>query len=477
MNLASNLRILKKGDLDRIHEATVKILEETGIKFVSLEVREIFKKHGAKVEGEIVYISRKMLDDALKTAPSSFKWWGVDESNSIIMGEGQKRTHISPNNGPIYIQDLDNGKRLGTMEDLINLYKLCQAFDVVDIIGAIPVDPSDIDNNGKHLQVMYQLLKHTNKPLIGFTGTKEEINQMFDMVEIVIGKKDYLLDHPTIGVSVNPLSPLKFDDRGCTTILEYARKGQPIFILTCALAGVSGPISLMGTAVLQNAEILAGMVLTQLINPGTPFVYSPASTVANMKKASYITGTPEANIINIACMQLAHEVYNLPSRSMAGLTDSKVVDCQAGYETMQNVFGLMTSGTQLINECLGVIDSIMTTSYEKFILDVEMMSRVLRFMEGMDTSEKSLSIDVIKEVGHEGSYITHPSTFKKFRSLWTPLVSDWNSYNEWEEKGKEDVVIAANRKYKEILKKCPESVIDLQTDKDLKNYIKRVCFR
>lgn len=473
MPLASKLRVLSKEDLNRVHEATVQVLEETGVGFNCEEALEIFKNNGAKVDGNIIYISRNMIEKALETVPATFKWWARNDSNSLIVGGEQLRTHISPNSGPVFMQDLDNGRRLGTMQDVINIYKLCQASEVVNIIGHIPVDPSDVDVKEKHVKVFYNLLKHVDKPLIGYPAAKDEVKQMFDMTEIVMGQKDYLLSHPSIGVSINPLSPLRFDDQPTKTLIEYARHGQIVFVLPCALAGVSAPISLLGTAVLQNAEILAGLVLTQLVNPGTPFLYSPASTVANMQKGSYITGSPEANLINIACLQLAQELYNIPCRSMAGLTDSKVVDCQAGYETMQNLMMLMLSGVHVINECVGVLDSIMTTSYEKFIIDEEMISRVLRMMQGVDTSEKALSVDVIKEVGQTGSYMMHPNTFEHFRDRWMPTVSDWGSYSDWEVKS-EDVVVRANKKYKEVLRDAPESMIDNNLDNELKAYINSI---
>lgn len=473
MSLATKFRVLSSADLNRVHEATVRVLEETGIGFQEKEVQELFKKHGAKVEGEIVYISRKMLEDALKTVPSTFKWWARNEANSIVVGGEQERTHISPNSGPVYVQDLDNGRRLGKMEDVVNLYKLAQASSVVNTVGHIPVNPSDVGTSEKSLTVFYNLLKNTDKPLIGYESTPEEIRKIFEMIEITMGQKGYLLDHPAIAISVNPLSPLRFDDKACQRIVEYAKYRQPVMILSCALAGVSAPVNILGSAVLQNAEMLAGLVLTQIANAGSPYIYSPASTVANMQKGSYITGTPEANLINVACIQLAQELYEIPCRSMAGLTDAKTIDCQSGYETMQNLFMLMLSGVHVINECVGVLDSIMTTSYEKFIIDEEMMSRILCVMRGVDTSEDALSVDVIKEIGQAGSYLMHPNTFEHFRERWTPTVSDWNSYDNWKEQGSEDVAIRANRKYKEILEKAPESLLDKELDLQLQNYVNK----
>jgi trimethylamine--corrinoid protein Co-methyltransferase len=473
LKLSNPIRVVDADTLTRVHDATVKILSTTGIAFKSREVLAVFQKHGASIDGDVVRIPDKMLRDALAAVPSGFTYVARNEARSVVVGQGQVATLISPNNGPVYIQDTEKGRRPGKLEDLVNLYKLCQASPVCDLVGAIPVAPNDVDGPGRHLAIFHQLLRHTDKPLIGFVAPTPSILEMFDMLETSLGCRGRLAERPVIGVSVNPLSPLRFDREACETILTYARFRQPLFVLSCAQAGVSSPSSLLGTAVLQNAEILAGLVLTQLINPGTPFMYSPASAVPNMATAAYVTGSPESNLINIVGIQLARELYKIPSRSMAGLTDAKQVDCQSGYETMQNLFMLMMAGTHLVNECLGVLDSIMTTSYEKFVLDEEMISRVRRVQAGIDTKEEELSVGIIQEVAQTGSYLMHPSTLKSCRSNWKPTLSYWGSYPDWEKRGFEDILTRANRRYKAVLAASPESVLDPSIDRELQDYITR----
>ncbi|MGD9016585.1 MAG: trimethylamine methyltransferase family protein [Desulfobacterales bacterium] len=471
MQLASSVRLLTKSKLTRIHETTVEILRDIGVSFKSERAREIFRKNGAKVDGDIVFISRKMLEDAIESAPPIFKWWARNEMSYVYMGEEQDLPHVSPTQGPIYIQDLDGGRRLGTLSDLVKLYKLCQASAVSDIIGAIPVAPSDVSKKERHLRITYELLRHVDKPLIGFVGERTEILDTFAMLEIALGRRGILHNRPYIGVSVNPLSPLRYDEEGCETLMTYAEYRQPVFTLSCAMAGVSAPVTLMGTLVIQNAEMLAGLVLTQLISPETPYVYSPASAVPNLATGAYVTGSPESNLINIAGLQLARELYELPCRSMAGLTDAHVIDCQAGYETMQNLMMLMLAGVHLINECLGALGSIMTTSFEKFVIDEEMIDRCLRMLKGLNASNEALAMDVIREVGHSGSYLMHPTTFRNCRNNWKPTVSFWGNFSEWEKKGQEDIVVRANRRYKSILASCPETLLDSEAEKALTDFI------
>lgn len=470
MTLKPRLKVIGDEDYTRIHEATLKVLAETGVIFHSEEALNIFKKHGAKVNDKTVHFSREMVDKALETCPSTFKWSARNDQNSVIVGEDPL---IQPNAGAVYIQDLDRGRRLALLEDYCNIQKLSQASEGVNLVGHIPVNPSDVDQKEKHLEIMYAMIKHTDKPLIGHTVYGKQAREMLDMTAIALGKSSLQENH-YMGVVVNPLSPLAYSDDAIETIVEYAKQNQAIVLAPAIMAGVSGPISLLGTAVLQNAEILAGIVLIQLINPGNPVVYSTASTTAYMKRASFAAGTPEAMLINIPSLQIAADFYHLPIRTMCGITEAKSIDNQAGYETMQSIMMGMLGGAHILVQGLGTLDALMTTSYEKFIIDEEIIRRVRRVREGIDNSDQALSVDVIQEVGHNGTYLTHPNTFAHFRDLWVPSISDWESYDDWVKEGEEDVAVKANRKFKEILQNAPDSMIDPELDKELQAYINDV---
>ncbi len=297
MGLKTRLEVISKEDYNRIHEASIKILEETGVVFQSAEALEIFKNHGAKVDGEIVYFSRKLIEDSLEKCPETFRWRARNDAHSVAIGD---RLLFQPNSGPIFIQDLDNGRRLGKLEDYANIIKICQASDMVNLAGSFPVDPSDVNQDEKHLFMMYEILKHTDKPIIGFSAYGHQVRHMLDMVEIAMGQKGFMQENHCIGVAVSPTSPLKYPPEACGTIIEYAKRNQVIFFSSAVMAGLSGPIHLLGTSVLQNVEILAGIILAQLINPGDPVVYATISTVTDMRKANFITGSPEMMLINIA---------------------------------------------------------------------------------------------------------------------------------------------------------------------------------
>jgi trimethylamine---corrinoid protein Co-methyltransferase len=471
MGIQNWIEVISRNDFDQIHDASVRILEDSGVRFHCPEALEQFKAHGAKVEGETVFISRQMVADALKTTPHSFLWSARNPERNVTVGQGFL---VQPNVGPVFIQDLEGGRRLAKLEDYANIIKLCHSGEMIHLNGTIPVDPSDVPAEEKHLFMMYEILRNTDKPIIGFCSEGEKALESIEMVEMAVGSRDFLENHHCVGVLVNPLSPLGFARETIETIMTYAARNQIILLAPCIMAGISGPISLLGTAVLQNVEILAGLVLAQTVRPGAPVVYATASTAGYMKNGSFAAGSPEAMLINTPNLQMGREYYHLPTRTMCGITHAKEIDCQAGYETMMSLLLGVLSGANIGVQCVGTLDALMTVSYEKIIIDQELISRALRFRNGVEpVSEESLAVEVIRQVGSGGNYMAHPSTFRQCRSLWNPSVSNWESYDAWHAAGDESLVVRANKKYKEILAKAPETLIEQGLDKELKRYINR----
>ncbi len=464
-------KIVADADLPRIHEASIKLLEETGIIFEHEEVLDIFKQHGARVDGKTVFLPRKMVELAMEQTPSIYLHSARNQDQSVTIGDGMAP---HPNVGCVFCEDMDSGRRRGTLADFTNFQKLSQASDMVKLTGATPVAPNDIPASEQALYMLYETIKHTDKPLIGSCVVAKKARQSIEMVEMVFGST-YLENNYCIGVSTNPLSPFMYATETLDTILEYARKGQPVYILPCAMAGATAPISLFGAIVQQNTEAIAGITLIQLINPSSPAVYCPASTMADMRTAMCLYAPPEQFLINSTGLQMAIDYYKVPTRIMAGMTDSMSVDVQAGYETMQNMLMGMLTGGHMLEQVFGVLDSIMTISYEKFIIDEELLSRAIRICDGVDTSDSMISLDVMQEVGPGGTFLTHEDTLANFRTQWLPSVSWRDSYEKWNENGRESVMTRANRKYKEILAGCPEMMISPELDKDLKAFLKKAA--
>lgn len=275
MTLINKIEVLSKEDLTRVHEASLKILQEIGVVFLSEEAIERFKHHGAKVNGNIVYLSPKMVEDALEKCPSQFKWRARNDTHSLIVGKG---FHVHATQGLIYIQE-GKFRRKCTLEDCVTAQKIYQASDAVSVVGGNPGDPADIDKRVKHLYFTYVALKHTDKPFFPYCTHTEgyvvsEVSQIMDMFEIAVGAKDYLKKNYCLANICGPISPLTYPADVLGVISEYVKRNQPIHLYSAPMAGITGPLSLFGTSVLVNAEILAGIVLIQLMNPGNPVVYT-----------------------------------------------------------------------------------------------------------------------------------------------------------------------------------------------------------
>jgi len=472
LSLKTKLEILSKQDLQRVHHASLEILQSTGVIFHHEEALRILKSKGARVEGFTAYLPGGMVEKALEHTPSTYVHLARNPAHSVTVGEGFL---VHPNIGPVFVQDLDRGRRRGTLQDFENFQKLAQASDVVHLAGATPVAPDDVPASERALYMVYASIRHSDKPVVGSCTTATKAKQTLELVEMAMGGSGKLDQDHLIGVSINPMSPLAFGREILETMMAYAARNQPVFVLPCILAGATGPITPYGMVLQQNSEFLAGLTLLQCIREGSPVVYAPASTAAWMRTGGYVTGPPEAFLINTANLQLALDLYKLPTRIMHGMTDSKEVDCQAGYETMQNMLMGMLSGGHILEECLGVLDSIMTTSYEKWIIDEELLSRVMRICRGIDTSEEALSLSVIQEIGPGGNYLMHDQTLAHMREVWEPTVSVWKSYSEWQDNGAKDALHRANELWKSILDDAPETLIDPALDKDLLAYVKQAA--
>ena len=468
------LRVVDKGTLQTIHEQSLELLAKAGVIFDSEEVIRRFVDKGQRVDGRRVYLSESLILDALENVPKTFTMRGRVAAADVCIGINQQKIVVAPGNGTISIQEPDGQRRRALLVDFDNIIKLCEHSRNVSLVGSIPVDPADLSEKSKPAILVHHLMRHSNKPLIGQAATLGEAQEVFDVIEIAFGQKGYLDDHVAIGYGVNPASPLCFEPLTCETMQAYAEKNQALFILPGLMPGLTGPMDFKGLVVLSNAENLAALTCAQIINPGTPVVYSAGTFMVNMKNFYAVTGSPQAALVNIAGIQMAREYYGLPSRTMAGLTDAKRVDFQAGAETMQNLTLYTLAGVHVINECLGVLDSITATSYEKWILDDELLDRLRIFTSGIDQVATENYLDTMIAVGPGGDYLQHPGTFQNCRSLYMPEISDWNSFEDWKRAGEQDVLYIAHEKCRRILEKSQAMVLSAEVDEEIEAYLKAI---
>ena len=464
------LRMFTDEQCREFHRASMQLLGETGMRFFKPEAVELLKAHGASVEGNLVKIPESMVDEALKSCPGKFTWSGLTGEKSV---EVRHEPLVSPAVGPVFVQDIKKGRRMAVREDYSNIIKILHQLDIVDINGGMPVDVSDLPSDRRYLYMMEAMLRNTDKPILGFCLNRQLVDQTMGFFEAAAGDDKIWEKGHYLAAVCTSLSPLAMDEDTIDTIMAYAEKNQIVMSAACIMAGISGPIHPLGTAVLQNAEILAGIVLAQCVRPGCPTLYSVATSAGYMKDASFAGGSPDAMMIHGPCIQAAMDLYDLPIRTMTGINSAKEADYQAGMETGMSALLSGLIGGGIWPQSLGVIDDIMTLSYEKIILDRDTLSRAIHVRKGLEFSQETLSVETISKVGPQGNYLMEPDTFKNFSKLWTPKYMSWESRDNWEKNGSRSLVEKAHDEYTKMLASAPDTVLSPELDRQLDRAVEK----
>jgi trimethylamine--corrinoid protein Co-methyltransferase len=296
-----------------------------------------------------------------------------------------------------------------------------------------------------------------------------------DMVAMLFGIEREKLPEKARVISIPcSLTPLKYDGMMLECLMAYAEAGQPVIVNSLGVAGATAPATLAGTLVVENAEVLAGIVLAQLVREGSPVVYGGASTSADMRTGAITVGAPEMSLNNVMTAQMAR-FYKIPSRSVGSLTEAKKIGSQSAYESMMNLTAAVSCGLNYVLHAVGALESINCMSYEKFIIDDEMCGMARRIKQGVSVTAETLAMDAIQEVGPGGQYLSNPHTFRHFRSeFYIPQLSNRTNYDAWEKSEDRDLGQRANKTWKKILAEYRSPELPPDIDADLKAYIQSV---
>ena len=459
-------------DVQNIHTATLRVLETVGVDFGYAPAVEVFKKAGCKVEGARVFLSPKLVMEQVAKAPSEFTLHARDSEKNVVIG-GDHIAYI-PCYGPPFVSDLDRGRREATLEDYINFVKLSHASKTMDVTGGMMAEPNDIPHSRRNAEMMYASMRYSDKPFMGGAIGAEAARESIEMAAILFGCSEKALAEKMPMVSILcSRTPLGYDDRMLGAIMVYAEAGMPQLISSLSIAGATSPVTMEGTLVVQNAEVLAGIVLTQLIREGAPVIFSGSSSAAAMRYGTLSIGAPEMAVNTAATAQMAR-FYGIPCRGGGAVTDSKLPDAQAGMESMMSQLMATLSGVHFVLHSAGILESYMTASYEKFILDDEICGMCKRIKKGETADPEKLALEVITQVGPGGEYLTRRHTFQNFRKeFYAPLLEQKESYESWKKKGGETIEQRAARKWKETLQAYQEPDIPEGILGELKRYIEK----
>jgi trimethylamine--corrinoid protein Co-methyltransferase len=408
------MQTLSPDEMSRIHDASMDLLRKVGIAFNEDEALAIFKRHGFKVEGKTVFFTEEQVRQALRTAPARFTVAARNPARSVAIGEDD--FVFVPGYGAPFIATVDGRQREATMEDYDNFCKLVQSSRHMHMNGFMMVEPSDVPPETAHLDMMFSNIVLCDKPFMGSPVSKQGAREGVEMCAILWGGAEGLAKAGPVTVSlINSLSPLQYSEEMAGSLIELARANQACVLASLIMAGSSGPVTLAGVLALQNAEILAGVTLAQLVNPGAPVVYGSTSSAMDMKTGGLSIGCPELSLVVSATAQMAR-FYKLPSRSGGGLTDAHVTDAQAAAESTLALSTAVRNGVNFILHAAGILGSYIAMSYEKFLVDEELCGVLRKLITPIAVTPESIDTEMIARVGIGGQYLTQPKTFKLCRT-------------------------------------------------------------
>jgi trimethylamine--corrinoid protein Co-methyltransferase len=466
------LDVLSDRQLEQIHRASLKILGETGVVFNSPEALNLFRQASARVNDNRVFIGPDLLDHCLSTVPAEYTLHARNPANNVIIGGDH--CAVMPGGGPPYVLDLEGTRRPGTLVDVENFARLSSMSPQINVVACKATEAQDIDPTLRHLLCWQAILTLTDKPgQSGFVGGRAEAEDVLQMLAIVFGGEDAIDGRPIAHCSVNANSPLQFDRSMLESLLLFASFGQPVLISSFVMAGVTGPITLAGSLALHNAEVLAGLTLTQLARPGTPVLYGTASSNADMRNAAPAIGSPESGVNIAACAQLAR-YYGVPARGGGALTDSPIPDAQSNYERMFTLLTSVLSGVNFLMHGLGILESYLTISYEQFVIDLELLEMIQDLVRPVEVSESTLALDTINQVGPGGHFLETDHTRQHYRHAhFLPNISIRRPYEQWMAEGATDAMRRANKRCRELLANYTKPAIDPILEARLATFIER----
>ena len=459
--------------IQKIHDASLHILENVGVDFLDDEALSIWARAGAKVDfaSRHVWIDRGLLLEAIATAPPSFTWRARNPERTVFIGQNQ--INFAPNGGVVFVHDLDYGRRPGLMKDYINFLKLVQMCNAIHIAGDQLIVPHDVEVSFRHLRRSQAALKLTDKAYMEAPHGRIISGDAVEMAKIVFGDDITESNQPVLGGIINASSPLRYDDRMIGGILTFARANQVLIITPFILAGAMSPITMAAAIAQQNAEALAGIALAQLARPGAPVIYGGFATNLDMKTGSPAFGTPEGAWATIVGAQMAR-FYNLPFRNSGTLNTSNLPDAQAAYETMWAVWPAVLSHSNFIMHSVGWLEGGLTVGYEKMIIDMENLGMFQHFFQEVEISDDTLALDMIKEIGPGGHHLGTPHTQARFRTeYYTPVLADRQNYESWQLSGVGDAAQRANKIWKDVLNAYEQPPLDEAIRDALDDFVAR----
>jgi trimethylamine---corrinoid protein Co-methyltransferase len=469
VNSMPRYEILSEEAMATLDRGWRRIVSELGIEFMLPEAVEYFRRAGQTVEGEnLVKLDPEFVLEQVAKAPREFDLQARNPERSVHIG-GDHMV-FSGVYGPPFVRDGET-RRDATLADFENFVRLAQSFPELDSPGGTIVEPNDAPLDSRHLDMIYTLQTLSDKPYMGSVISGENARDTVAMGRILLGDS---IDTTPASISlINCNSPLRWDDRMLSAMLEYNKANQAVICTPFLLMGAMSPVSIPATLVQQIAEALSGIALTQLVRPGCPAVFGAFLSNTDMKTGSPSFGTPESAIGLLCTGQIARH-FGLPFRSGGGLTSSQTADAQSAYEALMTMLPTFLAGTNFVMHSAGWLEGGLVSSYEKFIVDIEILRMLKHEFTPLEIDEASLAWGAHEEVGQGGHFLGAAHTLERFRDcFYRPLLSSTENFDRWTRGGGLDANARASQIWRDTLESYEAPPLDDAIRQELQEYVTR----
>jgi len=464
--------LLTQEQVERIHSAALEILEEAGLLVRLKEARDIFAKHGCWVDEETqrVKLPHAVVEKYRKMFPVSFTFYGRDPKFDKTIPQDSP-VIVTASSAPDIIDPLTGQERRAVSSDIARIAHLINELPGYDIFS-ISTLADDAPPDQFTISRLYPALKYCLKPIRVTTTDRKDTNSIIKMAFTVAGGEAAYKEHPFLTHHYCPVvSPLTMDNLSTENVIYFASQGLPVYPTIVPNAGLTSPMSMAGTLAQGNAEFLAAATLMQMVKEGTPLIYATLGTIADMRTGAYASGGIECGMLHMAFAQIAR-FYNVPCGGYIGLTNSKLNDAQAGYETGLSAMGGLVGGMDMFN-IGGLIDALKTFDFAKAVIDDEIALMMKRVKRGVTFSDDDLAVDLVKQIGPGGSFIVHPHTVKRMKTeALLTKIADRDARTIWEKKGSTDIQARALKRVKEIMANNTAPLISAELDEKLRREFK-----
>jgi len=462
--------ILSGAQVEKIDAASMDILEHVGVQFRDPIALEDWRKAGAKVVGEMVYLDRGLVRDLIATIPTEFTYHARDPKKNVRLG-GTKSVFV-PMTGAPYLRDLEDVRRNPMLEDLAMFHKLSHMLPALHSSAHHIVEPYDHPISQRHLRITYSSMAHSDKMFMGMTTSPKNAEDVMDMCAILFGE-EFLETHPVTTGNCNGNSPLVWDETMLGAMRAFCRRNQPVLCSPFVLGGANTPASVAATVAQLNAEALSALAYTQVIRRGTPAIYGHYLSTVSMKSGALMAGTPEISLMNFMIGQMAR-YYQVPWRTSNTLGGAKTFDAQAGYESATTLSSVMHAGANYIWHSAGWNEAGMHCSVAKFVVDAEQCAMAHRMASGLRWDDFDEAVAAVGDIGPGGHYLGHPHTQENFQTaFFMPELFDNNSIEQWVAEGSQEITARALDHAKQLLRQYEQPKLDPAVDEALLDYIAR----